>query len=220
MAAAIHCFAIRYRKFGKVLDARVLSVMMRAIARGARHRVDRVDDQVQNDLFKPMRSPNPYSGAGSAQSNWLTRPSVQWPGKPRRETLPFPRQVVEVDIFRLEGGLLSRLRIRRITSLARRSSGRMSSTISLSSSRSGSATSGWLVRFRHSRATEPNGWLISCAIEAVSSPAVEKRLIWASSAMRCRACTSASWRRRCSPSKNPDEPGLQKNNRTHEDDLP
>jgi len=28
--------------------------------------------------------------------------------------------------------------------------------------------------------------------EAVSSPAVEKRLTWASSAMRCRDCTSAN----------------------------
>ena len=48
---------------------------------------------------------------------------------------------------------------------------------------------------------EPSGWFISCAIEAVSSPAVEKRLTWASSAMRWRACTSALCRRRCSCSK-------------------
>lgn len=43
--------------------------------------------------------------------------------------------------------------------------------------------------------TAASGWLISCAIEAVISPSVVTRLIWASSD---RACCSASsvWRAR------------------------
>ena len=42
------------------------------------------------------------------------------------------------------------------------------------------------------------GWLISCAIDADSCPAVARRFMLASSAMALRERTSASERRRCS----------------------
>src|SRR2546423_1152714 len=69
-----------------------------------------------------------------------------------------------------------------------------------------SASIGSLVQFRNIRARDfsiscavsalvriaPSGWLISWAIEALSSPAVEKRTTRASSVRRSRDCASAN----------------------------
>ena len=67
---------------------------------------------------------------------------------------------------------------------------------------------------------EPSGWLISCAMEAVSSPAVEKRMTRASSDMRCRDCISARLRRRRAFSRAEISTGLQEKNGGGQRDLP
>ena len=104
-------------------------------------------------------------------------------------------------LFSSKGAFFRRLRILRITSVARWLLDEISPTISPSSAISGLGDFRMISALSVLNRIAPSGWFISWAIKAVSSPAVEKRLRRASSAVRCRDCTSANCRRRCSCSR-------------------
>ena len=104
-------------------------------------------------------------------------------------------------LFSSNGAFFRRLRILRMTSVARWLLDEISPTISPSSAISGLGDFKMISALSVPSRIAPSGWLISWAIRAVNSPAVEKRLTRASSAVRCRDCTSANCRRRCSYSR-------------------
>ena len=123
-------------------------------------------------------------------------------------------------LFSSKGAFFRRLRILRITSVARWLLDEISPTISPSSAISGLGDFRMISALSVLNRIAPSGWFISWAIKAVSSPAVEKRLTRASSAVRCRDCTSANCRRRCSCSRSEISAGLHQDNRRDQANLP
>src|SRR5262249_37204031 len=109
-----------------------------------------------------------------------------------RQREDVPDQAVEVEPV-LEGGVrLARARIRPMMSPARWPSATTRKTDCWARARFCAAS-----QRRQALALltmAPSGWLISWAIEAVSSPNVVSRAIWASSAWVWRTASSACWR--------------------------
>jgi len=118
----------------KRFNARSPNVMMR-FARSVPSSRDPVPTRFQNDLLSWMRSPRIGSAARFDPTNQF---DLSPNSKRRKKFDSLSDDVIEIEVFPVQkGAFFNRLRILRMTSPARRSSCKISFTISLSSAMSG-----------------------------------------------------------------------------------